>query len=297
MLRRIYVSTACLQGKTDLSSRIRAYENSGLYNIELGAGVYNCNNIRKYDLNKFKFLVHNYFPPPPVPFVINLASSDEVVRNKSILFIKESMKFSKRVNAPFYSVHAGFINDPIGYKNNQFVFPEKFSIVKAKISYELFLNAIRELSVIAANMDTKLLIENNVCTESSKGKLLLQTHEEFEEFFKEIRSNQVGILLDTGHLNITAKTFSFEPTTAIEKIKPYICALHIHENDGISDTHEPLRAEGWIYELLKKRIFNNIPIVIEAKFGDIDSLKKHIGWIEAVLEQNKNHKQIAYKGV
>lgn len=56
----------------------------GIKNIELSGTCYSKDNVR--DLGKFlefsNFQIHNYFPPPKKPFVINLASMDECIAKK-----------------------------------------------------------------------------------------------------------------------------------------------------------------------------------------------------------------------
>ena len=80
----IFVSTGGISNKP-------AYETSkllirnGIRNIELSGGSYDKDNLS--ELKKLKseanFKVHNYFPPPEVPFVFNLGSSDAEILKKS----------------------------------------------------------------------------------------------------------------------------------------------------------------------------------------------------------------------
>ena len=71
------------------SESIDVINKSKIFNIELSSGIYQ-NNIRdlikeKSSLNKS--ILHNYFPPPKQPIVINLASSDISIRKKSLSII------------------------------------------------------------------------------------------------------------------------------------------------------------------------------------------------------------------
>ena len=76
-MRRVFVSTACLPGQESLDQRLGRYEDQGLDAVELGGGVL----VQPADLASLvkrpqSFLVHNYFPPPAEPFVVNLASAE-----------------------------------------------------------------------------------------------------------------------------------------------------------------------------------------------------------------------------
>ena len=85
----------------------------GIKDIELSGTRYSKNNIK--DLEKFLKLsnlqVHNYFPPPEKPFVLNLASMDEVIANETINHIMYALDVCKTLKSNYYSFHAGFLCD------------------------------------------------------------------------------------------------------------------------------------------------------------------------------------------
>ena len=57
--------------------------------------------------------MHNYFPPPKNPFVLNLASSNNKILNLSLKHICKAIKLTSRIGAKYYSFHAGFLVDPM----------------------------------------------------------------------------------------------------------------------------------------------------------------------------------------
>src|SRR5665811_1545119 len=59
-----------------------------------------------------KKFAHNYFPAPEIPFVLNLASSNEKIRNQSLTHCLKGLELSKLAGAHFFSAHAGFCVDP-----------------------------------------------------------------------------------------------------------------------------------------------------------------------------------------
>ena len=83
----IYVSSACVRSKI-IKNSVEILALNGVNNIELTGGTKFYDNIEldilelkeKYNLN---LLLHNYFPPPNTPFMLNLASLDNDIYKKS----------------------------------------------------------------------------------------------------------------------------------------------------------------------------------------------------------------------
>lgn len=282
----IFVSTACLLGSQSIVSRVTLYKRHGLDAIELGAGI-SLNKIIPSQISEMdcQFLVHNYFPPPVNPFVLNLASSNTNIRQRSIDLVSDAIALTASLGAQFYSVHAGFITDPTSFKNNSFVFLTPTSPDAYRCALSRFTAALEVEIDCAKHFGVGLLVENNLCTTALRGKLLLQTADEFLELFDKIKSKNLGILLDTGHLNVTAHTFGFNPMSFVDKVAPYIRAFHVHDNDGISDTHQPIQPDSWVLDVLRQPKFADLPIVIEAKFKNVHDLCEHVKWLRLELEK------------
>jgi sugar phosphate isomerase/epimerase len=281
---RVFVSTACLPGIQPVTSRISLYRSHGLDAIELGAGV----SADKDSLSQVtgmgcQFLVHNYFPPPPSPFVLNLASGDTGVRKQSLDFVSEALALAARLNAPFYSVHAGFITDPTSFGTTSFVFPTPALPDEAQSAMDRFTTALEIALDHAQHFGVQLLVENNACSPELCGKLLLQTADEFLTLFRVLSSLDLGVLLDTGHLNVTAHTLGFERMTFVDQIAPYIRAFHVHDNDGTADTHQPVQPGSWVLDVLRRPEFAGLPIVVEARFRSVTDLRTHADWLSACL--------------
>ena len=59
--------------------------------------------------------------------------------------------------------------------------------------------------------------------------------EEMDRLVKQVETinrGNVGITLDTGHLNLSAGLYQFNPLTAVEMAKKHIFHLHLHDNFG-----------------------------------------------------------------
>jgi len=280
----IYVSTSCLPGTEWIFDRLRRLHDFGLTAVELGQHIV----VKEGDLVRLctmqgSFLIHNYFPSPPKPFVLNLASGDPVILQRSLELASKAINLAACLRAPIYSVHAGFVTDPaIG--PDGFEFPAPGSPEEASLALRRFLASLESLLKQAERLHVQLLVENNVCTRNLQGKLLLQTAEEFLDLFRAIRSPSLGVLLDTGHLNITAQTLDFDPVWFTDQLAPYIRAFHVHYNDGTTDSHHPVQPGSWVLEVLQKPDFAKLPVIIEARFETVAALRHHVNWLRAILD-------------
>lgn len=281
----IFVSTACLPGVQPITSRISLYRSHGLNAIELGGGVSaDEDSLSQVVGMECQFLVHNYFPPPPDPFVLNLASGDAGIRQRSLDLVTEALALTARLAAPFYSVHAGFITDPTSFGTTSFVFPMPASPDEAQSAMNRFITTLEIAIEHAQRLGVQILVENNVCSPEMRGKLLLLTADEFPKLFRVLPSPYLGVLLDTGHLNVTAHTLGFDRMVFVDQIAPYVRALHVHDNDGTADTHQPVRSGSWVLDVLHRPELAGLPIVIEAKFDDVTDLRKYVDWLKAELD-------------
>ena len=101
-------------------------------------------------------------------------------------------------------------------------------------------------------------IENNVITienfKKFKQNPLLLTHpDEIIKFFKKC-DKDVGLLLDVGHLKVSAKTLGFDLLKAHEMLKPYIKGYHLSDNNGLRDSNKKFTKKSWFYDKLKKNV-------------------------------------------
>ena len=112
-----------------------------------------------------KFIVHNYFPPPQRPFVLNLASLNESIYQESLNHIKKSIKLASFIKSPFYSFHAGFLIDPKVKELGKTI--KSNHLYDKNKCFERFIYSIKILSKYASKYKIKLLIENNVITKSN----------------------------------------------------------------------------------------------------------------------------------
>ena len=127
-----------------------------------------------------------------------------------------------------------------------------------KKTINLFLTRVNLLAKEAKKKNVKILIENNVITienfKKFKQNPLLLTHpDEIIKFFKKC-DKDVGLLLDVGHLKVSAKTLGFDLLKAHEMLKPYIKGYHLSDNNGLRDSNKKFTKKSWFYDKLKKNV-------------------------------------------
>ena len=204
------------------------------------------------------FLVHNYFPPPVEPFVLNLAASDSEIHQKSVKLCREAINLCEKLEVPFYSVHAGFAfnltPDDLGNPKAQRRLRKELYISREDASRQ-FLKTIGELAGYAKSKNVGLLVENNVSAsenldDNGESPLLLSRVDEICWFFNELNDPWVRLLLDVGHAKVSARTFGEAPETFLGRLSSHIEALHLSDNDGLRDTNRPFDETAWFVPFL-----------------------------------------------
>ena len=234
---------------------LEKYKNKKIY-IELSGGKFHKKNdtkIIKLRKKKLKYRLHNYFPPPKNPFVLNLASSNNKVLNLSLEHICKAIKLTSRIGAKYYSFHAGFLVDPMVDRLGK-----KFDLTKIqnrKKCLSNFRKNLLKVDAYAKSQNVKILIENNVVTKKNlnvfgQNPFLLTNPKEILYFFSKL-PKRIGLLVDVGHLNVSAKTENFDRVKALKKIGKFIRGYHLSENNGISDSNKKINKNSWFLDHLK----------------------------------------------
>lgn len=198
---------------------------------------------------------HNYFPAPEIPFVLNLGSSDEEIRRKSILHCINGIRLSHAAGAPFFSAHAGFCIDPKPSELGQQL--SRVDSFDRDLHWQLFLQSVREVLELTADLPTGFLIENNVLAKMNvyadgANPLLCVEAPEMQLLIREIPDPRLGILLDTAHLKVSAVTLVFDAVKAAELILPITRCIHHSDNDGLQDNNKPFSSGYWFLPLMDR---------------------------------------------
>ena len=291
----LYVSTSCLKDEDDLFTVLDSYCSNGISHVELGIGrkpAAPLSRIKQYGLS---LLAHHYFPPPRHRFVVNLASQDAALLAQSIAQVKRSIDFCSRFDIPLFSFHAGFCADP----DSGFCFSRSPQITPYHHAFDTFVTSVKEVNTYAQARGVKLAIENNVLSrrtlqEGINRLLLLCEASEFEKLWERIPCDNLGILLDLGHLRVSASWLGFDADAFIERVKGKISALHINDNDGRSDTHGRVDKGSWCLETISRHHLAGVPIILESANRTIAEVKQQVGIIENVLGYEKARGAISY---
>lgn len=269
----IYISTG---GFKDLlpEKSIKILNKKNIDWIELSGGRYSkkISNIIIKNKNNV-FAIHNYFPVPKKSFVLNLASNNSQIYRKTLSNFKRSINLSNKLKSRYFSFHAGFLLDPNPKNLGKTL--EKIKLQPRKKTFETFVKRVNEVADYAKKKNVKILIENNVLTKKNLLKfgsnpLLLTGPSEIIKFFKKTNNN-VGFLLDVGHLKVSSKTLEFNLFKAHKKLKPIIEGYHLSDNNGLEDSNKSFDKNSWFLKDMKQNLSY---YSIEVYTSDINKLKK-----------------------
>ena len=153
------------------------------------------------------FLVHNYFPAPAEPRVLNLTASDPDDLAWSRAHCKRALDLSAKVGGGFYSLHSGYA---AALKAHQLGLPDvqaeafKHARIDREAAYQLMIASVREVADYAATKNQALVLENNVISpiylaKAPANPLLMTGADEIVRFMSEVDRKNVGFLIDMGH--------------------------------------------------------------------------------------------------
>lgn len=245
-------------------------------NLEFSSGMpYQEDMEQIYRASKLLRMPHNYFPAPEIPFVLNLASTEEKIRRISINHCKNGLHLAKASKAPFYAAHAGFCVDPDPAElGRKIAVPNNLNKEENK---KHFIESIEEILLLAEELEMDFLIENNVVAPfnyDGTNFLLCTEFEEISWLFETIKHDRLGLLLDTAHLKVSCQTLGLDLKEEFEKIKTFVKAFHHSDNDGTKDNNLPLPKDYWFLEYFDQ--FKNYVHVLEVKSLDVIEIKAQL---------------------
>lgn len=150
----------------------------------------------------------------------NLSSVNPKTRINCVNQIEEIIGLVHKVEGDYLNIHLGEIPD---------YYPEPMK-VKAR---ENCVKSVQECTKSARDAGVKLCIEND-----PRKPNMLQFGEQADNLFEIVNEigEDIGITLDVGHAN-TSKSPILE---FIKTFKDKIQVIHLHDNDGITDSHLPI---------------------------------------------------------
>ena len=273
-MNNVYVSTSCLKNPKNVIKVLKEYEKAGIKNVELGSvhENFDLKELKKFDFN---FLIHNYFPPPKIPFNFNLASQNRIIQTKSIKLAKKAIDLCYRINSPLYTFHAGFTVDPPKLGKP---FPRENIPVRDK-TVKSYVKSVKELVVYAKDRDIKIAMEPNVVQKfnlvNNSNKLCLFAElQEIQILLNSFDKKELGILLDLGHTAVTSYWLNFDKDEFVKQCKSRVFAVHVSNNNGRQDQHRSLTKNCW--QITKLDLFKKIPIILETMNLSTDKIKYNL---------------------
>jgi len=263
----VYLSSGAFRDQT-IQNTLELSRRWGVVNVELGSGIpFHADTLSliSAEADNFNFLAHNYFPAPEEPFVLNLASLDDANLERSRAHCRHGLEITAQLGAPFYAAHAGYLFDPrpeeLGHVLNA---PETTTKDKC---FNVFLESVSALLDFARSFGVGFLVENNVCApfnapDGVNDKLLLTSPDEILEFAEALNAPDFGLLMDVGHLKVSAHTLGFDCDEAMTQLQHLIRAFHLSDNDGSADQNLGFSSDAWFLPWLGK--IPSVPITIEA---------------------------------
>jgi len=273
----IYISSSCT-GKKNLTEAIETLVSHGIKDIELSGGTEHYPNFNqdliqlknKYSLN---LLLHNYFPPPPKHFVLNLASLNPEIHQMCMEHCFRSIDLSLQLGAKKLAFHAGFLMDiklhEIGKKLSK---APLFNRQKALEQFALSFELLKKMS----GSSLELYVENNV--------LSAENYESYEHsnplFFTDWQSYQelksfcdFQPLIDWAHLYVSCNTLHLDFVEQLDLLLAETDYIHLSDNDGLRDSNQKFHPNSAISrELMKAKgksttleIYEDFVSILESK--------------------------------
>lgn len=266
----IYVSSTCSKEKK-IGPALHELITYGFKNIELSGGTEYYQGCiddileikEKYDLN---LLAHNYFPPPIEPFVLNLASLNDEIYEKSIAQIIDGIKFVEMIGGNKFGFHAGFYVDIMpdelgnrisGRPNNH----KQKAFKRFCAGYNIIKN---EAGTIDLYLENNAYSKSNYETFGNNIPFMLISAYDYKILHEHL---QFKILLDIAHLHVSNKTLCLNFENELEKMITKTDYLHISDNDGFHDLNLEIGPNSQIMKSIKKEHLKGKTITLEINTG------------------------------
>lgn len=274
-MTEIFVSTGTAQGKA-LSIARELFMN-GFNKIELSGGDHDKSWLEKMQVLSSlgaEIALHNYFPPPPNAFVLNLGHWNDETRGLSKEMAKTALKVSNSLGAKRYAVHAPFAVDLQAKYLGQAI--PYHQIKPRELVEEIFLDSIRELRVESEKQGVGLYIENSPLSLENlnslgEGAILGVTARQITSLAEKAN---VGVLVDFGHLNASANSLGLSKLKEAETMLDYSDYVHLSENNGLEDQHLNFGEEAWFIPILRKHKTKIAAATLETGIATLDQVRQ-----------------------
>lgn len=281
-----FVSSSCVKHNKIIDA-IKELNAFGFNAIELSGGTKPYSEML-LDLKNVKqefgvdLMLHNYFPPPTVDFVLNLASANNTIHQQSIEHCKRAIEMSIALETGKFGFHAGFFIDIKVSEIGKKLSPS--NITDKNEAYDRFCNSHEILNNFAGN-DLKLYVENNVFSKSNhesfagENPLMLTDLNTYKELKSRINFN---LLLDVAHLKVSNKTLNKDFNSELNYLFEQSDYIHVSDNDGLHDTNNAFTTDSELYNQLKSLDWTDKTVTLEV-YEPLEAVKESVNAINTIL--------------
>ena len=275
----VFVSTTFATDGSSVYETVKVLAERNILNIELGSTHKYENDLHSKLIGiGGNYITHNFFPPINERLVLNIASTDERIRHKSLQFMRHAIDFAERIGAGIYTIHPGFLIDPTGesrtLKNYDFDFSSISSPITSsdyKKCFKIFINSLNEISSYVENKHIIIAVETQGSV-SKKDFVIFSKPEDFSTFLSENQNPKIGINLNLAHLHLASNAWRFDMHELVETLKSRIVAVEVSHNNGVEDEHQALRPNTSYMSLLRDNFFKHVPVIFEGRNLSIDEV-------------------------
>ncbi len=281
----IYVSSSCVRAER-IGESVETLARAGFRAIELSGGTDHYAGLET-ELRELRtaygltYLCHNYFPPPREPFVLNLASLDDTIYQKSLEHCRRTLRLSQRLGADRVSFHAGFFIDIATGEIGRNL--TRAALAGRELALERFCRGYADLTQEAAGL--AIYLENNVFswanrqTFGSENPFMLASHDDYRELQQRI---DFRLLLDIGHLKVSCHSLGLDFAAELSRWVPHADYLHLSDNDALRDAHAPLAEGSPLLHQLQQVDLKNKLISLEV-YGELKAIKETCALVESLV--------------
>jgi len=144
-------------------------------------------------------------------------------------------------------------------------------------AYLTMVESLKQLCDFAGKFGITMAVENHELSGHNLvgGKnepLLMVEADEFSRVLADVRRDNLKVLLDLGHLNVSSTTLNFDKLEFIDKVEHKLALFHVSHNDGKRDEHNMITPESWFWPVLKK--YRHIDCVVESHNLDLAAIRQ-----------------------
>ncbi len=239
----VYVSTTYYGDNSKVQDALDELDKLQIHKIEIGSN--HAESTEKIKLRSGStYITHNYFPPSDMNFILNIASNQPAIRDRSIAFMKKSILWCKKNAISHYTIHPGFLNEAVSqHKSKGGSRDFDLTFVKKSVSHQnramvvnRVIKIIESLNKYAMSNNVRLLVENEG-SQTSAESVIFDTMSELERLKNTIGST-FKFNFNLAHATLSGidlknkKTFEF-----FYKSSEF---FEVSEMRGVYDSHLPV---------------------------------------------------------